>query len=189
MFHRKWTSSFQVVAVGRFVRQSRNTAPGNSNRYSSIMVGVMEIILLRDVIFHDSVSLSKLFPVCFCGWCMHTNQVQDSANYFSQAQDKLKEIKSSKPTGPIQIKAAFEELAKCLRSAEEVLVLPPAISAHHIYTSEQKVGSQTVNHHSSYMCTTTPLLIYTSRASSNRTFQKTWPFIFTSVQRCSSSQS
>lgn len=71
----------------------------------------------------------------------HPCQVQDSANYFSQAQNKLKEIKASKPIGPTHIKAAFEELAKCLRSAEEVLVLPPAISAHHIYTSEQKVRS------------------------------------------------
>ena len=86
---------------------------------------------------------------------MDVYQVQDSANYFSQAQDKLKEIKASKPTGPTQIKAAFEELAKCLRSAEEVLVLPPAISAHHIYTSEQKVSSQTISNWNP--CTTTLL--------------------------------
>lgn len=84
-------------------------------------------------------------------------QVQDSANYFSQAQDKLKEIKASKRTGPTQIKAVFEELAKYIRSAEEVLVLPPAISAHHIYTSEQKVSSQT-SHFIFYYHTFSPTL-------------------------------
>lgn len=118
-------------------------------------------------------TVSSLF---ITGACTPPMQVQDSANYFSQAQNKLKEIKASKPIGPTHIKAAFEELAKCLRSSEEVLVLPPAISAYHIYTNEQKVR----------LAIHSPLLIFHPpiRTSSNQTFLKMSPFTFTSVQPC-----
>ena len=71
-------------------------------------------------------------------------QIQDSANYFSQAQKKLKEIKGSQLHGPSQIKMAFEELLSCMRCAEDVLVLPPSVSAHSIYSSEQKVLKEVV---------------------------------------------
>ena len=124
-----------------------------SNCREQVIVCMMEVMLLRGVNLHfvtqssncnfvvSSTIGNTVSSLFFTGACTCTPpmQVQDSANYFSQAQNKLKEIKASKPIGPTHIKAAFEELAKCLRSAEEVLVLPPPISAHHIYTSEQKV--------------------------------------------------
>ena len=69
-------------------------------------------------------------------------QIQDSANFFQQAQEKYHVIQQNRAslTTPEGIRRSFSDFCSSLRDAEEVLILPQLPKVQNLYTAEQRVS-------------------------------------------------